>query len=63
MIPARVLLLECYPNLLRSTEWGQVVLHALREAACTVETVEVAANIVGVPVGGKKGVRCRDQER
>ena len=51
---ARVLLLECHPNLLRSTEWAQVMLPALREAACTVETVEVAANSVGVPSGKRK---------
>ena len=64
---AKVLMLECHPNLLRSTEWGQVVLPALREAACTVETVEIAANIVGVPSGKRKvfavGIRNWRPER
>ena len=56
---ARVLLLECYLNLLRSTEWEQVVPPALREAACRVETVEFAANIVGVPSGERKAFVVR----
>ena len=64
---AKVLMLECHPNLLRSTEWGQVVLPALREAACTVETVEIAANIVWVPSGKRKafavGIRSERSER
>ena len=51
---ATVLLLECHPNLLRSTEWGQVAMPALREAARTVETVELAASSVGVPSGKRK---------
>ena len=51
---ARGLLLECHPNLLRSTEWGQAVIPALREAACTVETVELAASRVGVLSGKRK---------
>ena len=51
---ARVLLLECHPNLLRSTEWGQVVMPALSEAACTMEAVELAASSVGVPLGKRK---------
>ena len=51
---ARVVLLECYPNLIRSTEWGQAVMLALREAVCTVETVELAASSVGAPSGKRK---------
>ena len=51
---ARVLLLECHPNLLRSTKWGQAVMPALREVACTVETIELAASSVGVPSGKRQ---------
>ena len=32
---ARGLLLQCHPNLLRWTEWGQAVMPVSKEAACT----------------------------
>ena len=51
---ARVFILECMGNLLRTTEWNDEVLPALERESYIVDKAEILASQVGIPLRRKR---------